>query len=219
MKNESSPKALAIVGLIAIVAGGGFTFWQYAAVSDVKAKLIAIQSEIPTEVELKQSLADSSAKLVEFEEKVKHLEESVPDIAYVPTLMKELEKVGEDLDIDVIGVRPVPESFLGGVNNDKTALNSAYDEVEIEVTIRGLYDDSKRFLDALEEFPKIVAVTKVDMKPERSMGESGKDQIETKIFVKTYVFPFDFSTLPTGSKDDEEPEDATVAGIKVGAGS
>lgn len=218
MSKETNPKALGLIALVVVFAGGGATYWQYSAVSTAKAKIAQIETEIPSEKELQKSLSDSSAKLSEYKEMVQHLEKGVPDIAYIPTLMKELEQVGVDLDIDVIGVRPVPQSFMSGANGDSEE-NTDYDEIELEVTIRGHYEDSKRFLDALEQFSKIVAVTKVNMKPERAMGDGGKEQIETKITVSAYVFPFDFNSAPEDSEESQEAAEATVASINVGVGS
>lgn len=219
MSKEINPKALGVIALVVIVAGGGATYWQYTAVSTAKTKIASIQAEIPTERELQQSLVDSGDKLREYTEKVQHLEEGVPDIAYIPTLMKELEKVGVDLDIDVIGVRPAPQSFMGAAKDSGADKDRAYDEIEIEVTIRGLYDDSKRFLDALEQFAKIIAVKKVNMKPERAMGDGGSDQIETTIYVSVYVFPFEFTAPPADTEESDDTEGTTVASIQVGAGS
>ena len=206
MSSKSKPKTLGFVAFGVLLLGAGATYYQYSAVQTKKAEVAALEAEVPSQEELMKSLSDSSAKLDEFRSKLKHLEGSVPDVAYIPTLMKELEQVGLSHNIKVIGVRPAPQSLMAPVSEPKEGdtrpKKKEYEEIEIEVQGRGSYDDVKAFLDALKAFPKVIAVKTVNLEPQRDTNSNVKKQIEAKVSVVAYVFPFEF--IPAG------PTNATV---------
>jgi Tfp pilus assembly protein PilO len=177
--------------------GSGATYFQYSAVQTKKAEAAALEATVPTQEELMKSLSESRAKLDEYRAKLDHLEGSVPDVAYIPTLMKELEQVGLGHNIKVIGVRPAPQQLMTPTQapaqeGDQRPKKKEYEEIEIEIQGRGTYDNVKAFLDSLKTFPKVIAVKTVTMEPQRDSGAFATGQIQCKVNVVAFVFPFEF---------------------------
>lgn len=211
MKRTVNPKILTIIAGITLVLGAGIVYWQFSSMSAAKARVATLQRNTPTEKELMSSLASTQDRLAEFELKLAHLESSVPDVAYVPTLMRELEEVGVRSGIKVIGVRPVPESMFG---DDKGKKDSPYNEIEIDVTGRGDYAAIQRFLADLLEFPKVLAVKKINITPKREMGDTAKPELEATITISAFVFPFEAAEVPAGI--EEADEDGAIASNEAG---
>ena len=201
MRKQMNPKVFGTMAVLALLLGGGATYWQYSVSRKATAKIIALRAGTPDDEELQRSLAESTRKLAEYRKNVEHLEAGVPDVAYVPTLMKELEEVGERNDIKVIGVRPVVQSFIS-IADGTIVKKKDYEEIEIEIKGRGRYEDVKRFLDDLQEFPKVIAVKTVAIEPQREMGDRLAPLVEAKVNVLLYVFPFEF--VPASNQDDEK---------------
>ena len=220
MKRQMNPKVFGAMTAFAMLMGGGATYWQFNAASSATAKIAKLQVEVPSNEELQQSLAASTRTLAEYQGTIEHLEAGVPNVAYVPTLMKELEEVGERNNIKVIGVRPVVQVFTA-VSDGTIAKKKDYEEIEIEIKGRGRYADVKRFLDDLQQFPKVIAVKTVRIEPQREMGDQGAPRVEATISVALYVFPFEF--VPSKRQQDKKKTAGEIAakvlGIKTGDGS
>jgi Tfp pilus assembly protein PilO len=206
--SKGAPKALGILAITVIALGGGATYFQFQNVSKAKAKVAALEAEVPTQKDLESELVATSTKLKEFRTQLQHLEANVPDVAYVPTLMKELEAMGKSHNIVVTGVRPAvqqaPPPTQEGAPKPK---KKEYAEFEIEVKGRGTYDDIKAFMDALHKFPKVVGVKTLNLTPYRETEGRGKDQIEVSINVVAYVFPYEFieAKLPMNGQNGQQP--------------
>jgi Tfp pilus assembly protein PilO len=199
VKNKSNPKALGLLAFVVLFLGGGATYFQYNAVQAVKADVTALESQVPSQKELEKSLADSHGKLAEYQLKLSHLEQSVPDVAYIPTLMKELEQIGLGKGIKVTGVRPAPAVVAPALPEEGSTKpkKKDYDEITIEVKGRGHYDNIKAFLDAIQEFPKVIAVKTISMTPMRDGTDGPAGDIELVVNVVAYVFPFELITAST----------------------
>jgi Tfp pilus assembly protein PilO len=210
VSKQSNPKTLGLMAFVVLALGGGATYFQYNAVQAAKAEVAALEGQVPSQEELMKSLSDSGMKLADYRKKLEHLEKSVPDVAYIPTLMKELEQIGIGHKIKVTGVRPAPVQAAPDVKAEgKKQAKKDYSEVEIEVKGRGNYDDVKAFLDSLQTFPKVIAVKTVSLTPMRESGTRTVGDIEVVINVTAYVFPFEM-LMPT-----TQPE----AGSATGEGS
>lgn len=195
MKNNSSPKLLGIMAFLVLALGGGATYFQYQNVQTAKAKAAALDAQLPSQKDLERDLADTTAKLADFQKVIGHLEANVPDVAYIPTMLKELETIGKGHRIVVTAVRPAPQTMAPKPAAEEGQLKAAkkdYAEIEIEVKGRGSYDDIKAFLDSLQKFPKVIAVKTVGLTPIRETDAGRKDQIEVMINVVAYVFPYEF---------------------------
>lgn len=185
MRSGPNPKLLGLAAGLAIVIGGGAVYFQYndrqAALKEVKR----LELELPDEDELRASLAQAKTRYSEAEEHLAHLEQSVPSVAYIPTLLKELEQRGFESKMTVTGVRPVIDS--PGQKKEET--KQVYQEVDIEVTGRGDYDAIQTLLARLKTFPKIIAVKKIDLSPKFKGQGSTYEYIDVNVRLKAFVFP------------------------------
>ncbi|MCH7945759.1 MAG: type 4a pilus biogenesis protein PilO [Armatimonadetes bacterium] len=218
MKRQMNPKVFGAMTAFALLLGSGATYAQYSVANKATAKIATLEAETPSDEELQKSLADSTRTLAEYRDNVDHLEAGVPDVAYVPTLLKELEEVGERNNIKVIGVRPVAQVFMSALDGS-IAKKKDYEEIEIEIKGRGRYEDVKRFLDDLQEFPKMISVKTVKIEPQREMGDQRAPKVEATVNVVLYVFPFQFA--PASKQGDEKTAStdevaANVLGIAEG---
>ncbi len=185
MRTGPNPKLLGLAAAVAIVVGGGAVYFQYndrqAALSEVKR----LQLELPDEDELRSQLAQAKTRYTEAEEHLAHLEQSVPGVAYIPTLLKELEDRGLESKMTVTGVRPI----LDTPGQKEEASKQVYQEVDIEVTGRGDYEAIQMLLARLKTFPKIIAVKKIDLTPKFQGQSSTYDYIDVNVRLKAFVFP------------------------------
>jgi Tfp pilus assembly protein PilO len=215
VSKQGKPKALGLMAVVILGLGGGATYFQYQSVQRAKADVAALEGQVPSQKELQKSLSDSHQKLTEYQSKLAHLESSVPDVAYIPTLLKELETLGNGHGIKVTGVRPAPQAFMqpaAPMEEGKKAKKKEYEEIEIEVKGRGRYEHVKAFLDALQTFPKVLAVKTVSMTPMRESGSGRTSEIEATINVVAYVFPFEMLTaeVPAGVGSNSQPSQPPV---------
>ena len=117
-----------------------------------------------------------------------HLEKCVPEFAYVPTLMTDLETIGKQNNIEVLGVRPMPAVDKKG-DKGKSTERKSYQELKIEIKGRGTFRAVQGFLKALTTFPKIVAARTVTLAPKMEVGKTSGSKLDVVVELKTYVFP------------------------------
>jgi len=193
MKQPPNPKIFMMMSLGMVVAGGIAGFFGYSGMTAKADEVHRLKSEVKDARTVQKELDDSKAQLQETSEKLKHLEASVPDFAYVPTLLTELERVGKENGIEVLGVRPVPKPPEakkpddGEVSTSTVKQSKPYEELNIEIKGRGTYGDTMRFVQALQTFQKIVAARSVSLSPKTEIGQTAKI-LDVSIELRAYIF-------------------------------
>jgi Tfp pilus assembly protein PilO len=124
-------------------------------------------------------------KYTDLQQRLAVLEPALPTYAYVPTFLKQIEKLAQDTHNKVAGVKPLPlldkppavapAEGEGGENGDKKPAAPAaapkppgaglYDRVPIEFNLTGDYWQTVRFLERLSRFPKMLAVNDLAITP------------------------------------------------------
>lgn len=204
-KKTPNPKIFMILAVVTVLAGSGLSYMQYGAYSEVTAEVEKLRSEAKEPADVQQELDEAIQKLNDTRAKLTHLEAGVPEMAYVPTLLKELEKLGQECGIEVTGVRPVPKAVKPAVkaenSESKKAARKPYNELDVEVKGRGNYGSVMRFINGLTTFPKIVAARTVSMQPKNDNRAGVKEapKLEVTIELRSFLFPLD------GEKVKEEP--------------
>ena len=207
-KRGPNPKIFLILTIVTVLAGSGLSYMQYNAYSEVTADVQKLKTEAKDPAEVQLELDDMIVKLNDTRAKLTHLEASVPEMEYVPTLLKELEKLGKQCGIEVTGVRPVPLQVKPAVkaenSESKKAARKPYNELDIEVKGRGNYGSAMRFINGLTTFPKIVAARTVSMQPkvDAKNGVAGAPKLDVTIELRSYLFPLDGDKV----KDDPASE-------------
>lgn len=189
------PNPIIFIGLTALtlVVGGGAVFMQSSALSETQNRVAQLKKDEKDEVQLQNQLQQSVAHVQEASARLQHLEQGIPEIAYVPTMLKELETVGTQNGIEVLGVRPVPKQVSAPSPKDEKGTTKStpkvYDELDIEVSGRGSYKAVKNFVRALQSFPKIVAARTVSLTPKQETGViGGAPKLEVTISLRSYLF-------------------------------
>lgn len=204
MKKGPNPKVFILLTVLAILVGGGISLYEYSCVQGTLSKVVQLRKESLNQAELENHLRSSQTQLQECSASLNHLEQNVPAMDYVPTMLKELQDVGTQSGLEVLGVRPVPappESSKGKKKDEK----KAYNTLDIEVTCRGSYHSAKTFVQALQTFPKIVAARTVSMTPKTDAKSANlPPKLDVTISLRSYLFPEGNDAKPTGGPRNEE---------------
>jgi Tfp pilus assembly protein PilO len=200
MKGGINQQTLTLIALLAVILGGGAIYLQYNSMTEAEAKMKALDEEVPDEAELTENLAKAEAQIGTLKTELTHLEMGVPQLAYIPTLLKEIETVGYSANMRVTGVRPVPPPPLPpGVEPER----KAYEQIDIDVTAKGDYQAVITMVDLLRKFPKIVSVQSVNLTPKTEANSTRYAHLDTTMRLKAFVFP--------------TPQEGTNANVEVAA--
>jgi len=210
MKRGPNPKTFMVMAIGTFVLGLGASYFGYSQMSGVQGDVSALKSEVKDEKQVQQELDAAKAKLDECSVKLKHLEEGIPDTAYIPTLMQELEKTGNQYGIKVLGVRPIPKQSAPVKKTGDDAATAptekkSYDELAIEVKGVGSYGSAMRWVNSLEQFPKIIAARSVQLSPKAEPGKT-ESTLDITIELRAYVFP------DSAKKSDLQNKSASLEG-------
>lgn len=200
------------VTVMAIVVAAMFVFCLLACFGTV-AKVQAIdgqRAKVEKQVKESESIAqtqrDAENRYIDTRAQIRFLESSVATQAYVPTLLKQIERLGKSVDLKVIGVRPKAndsarlKAKVERTEGEKTASADGsaaapkpeppkpYDELSIDLQLEGDYMNALDFLYRLTSFPKIVAVNAVQMSPSGLIGVVGSPKLTIDINVTAFVF-------------------------------
>ncbi|MBS1716936.1 MAG: type 4a pilus biogenesis protein PilO [Armatimonadetes bacterium] len=187
---ENRFKTFLMLTVVAGIGGAGLMYKGWSDVADLEARVHNLKKDARDEKQIRGDLDAAEAKVKQCSMELKHLELGVPDMAYVPTLLTELESVGNKCGIEVTGVRPViSKKPIAPKPVDGTERKKAYEEQEIEVKGKGNYESVERFIAALQTFPKIVAVRMITMTPKVEAQAKGMDTLDVQINLKAFVFP------------------------------
>lgn len=204
-KRGPNPKVFLILTVLTVLAGSGLSYMQYSAYTAVKDDVQQLRANAKDPVQVQQELDEVIMRVNDTRAKLTHLEAGVPEMEYVPTLLKELEKLGKECGIEVTGVRPVPvqpKPVVKAENSEsQKAVRKPYNELDIEVKGRGSYGSVMRFINGLTTFPKIVAARTLSMQPkvDTKNGLNAAPKLDVTIELRSYLFPID------GEKVKEAP--------------
>lgn len=194
MKPTNTGKSIALVALVVLALGGGLVYWQYSMHGDAEAHLNKIRSETPDEKKLQADLQTSQTELYAASSELKNLENGIPTLAYVPTLLKELEEEGNKHELHVTvfkqanpaGAAPTPTNASSG--DAKSLKDKPYDEIEFDLSGRGSYTSVEDMLKGLQQFPKIISVQSITVTPKRDPNSASAATVETTIHMKAFIF-------------------------------
>lgn len=184
-----SPKALFVAsGLVALLGAGG-VYTSFTGLSDEEAKVAALRTKVRDEKDVRLELEKTTTDVVGLRAKLKHLEEGVPNFAYIPSMAKELELAGRSHGIEVLGVRPVADPAAKKEVAGEKKTRKAYEELTIQVKGRGSYTAIANFVRSLTNFPKIVAVRMLTLTPKASSEDPfAAPKLDADIEIRAYAF-------------------------------
>jgi len=192
MTKRPNPKVYMAMAGGMLVVGIGLTYFAYSGLLAEQDVVAGLHKQARSESDVRTDLNAAQKKLSDCQALLTHLEQGVPDHAYVPTLLTELEKIGLENGIQVTGVKPVPKvaaPVKGGGSVGAPASEAAYEDLDIQVQGVGKYANAHKFISALNAFPKIVAARTVALAPRAAVGKEWSDVLDVTIDLRAYVFP------------------------------
>lgn len=185
MKKTPNPRFFLGLALLTLAVGGGGSYYQYTTLAAQTERIAQLRIDTRPLEEIEADLASATEKLSKTTAQLVHLEQGVPQFAYVPTLLYELEKLGNSTGLEVLGVRPVPPTPIKGDKKKK----GAYEELDIDLKGRGDYDAVMNFVQALQTFPRIVEARTISLSPKSDAHKDGKPGLEVEVKLRAYLFP------------------------------
>jgi Tfp pilus assembly protein PilO len=184
------PNARLYLGLAGFTFLGsvGFLFVQNQKLDSQRGEVIRMREQSREQTQLNAKLESTKKDLADLKDKLSHLEEGIPDAAYVPTLLKDLETVGKQHGIDVTGLRPVAVKAQPTAKDKDTSDVKPYQPLDLELKGRGRYFDLVTFIEALNVFPQIVAVRTLGLTPASNGPKEETRHLEITIGLRAFVF-------------------------------
>ena len=189
MKIKVNPKSFFVAsGLIAVV-GAGAMYFAYTGLGEMEAKVATLRKDAKDEKEVTAQLEKTGVVIEELRGKLRHLEEGVPQFAYIPSMARELESAGKSHGIEVLGVRPMPAPAESKKIEGDRPSRKAYEELVIQVKGRGSYGSVMRFVQSLTRFPKIVEVRMLTLSPKiDTKNPLASPVLDADIELRAYAF-------------------------------
>ena len=197
-----SKPMLLYIGAGAILVGGiAISFNQISTNSAEETKLNQLKTQVKNEAEVRALLDESEKNLLTAQQKLQHLEQGLPEKAYVPSMLEELEKTGQQNGINVYGVKPAAAKEDPKDKKKKKA--KSYNELEIEVSGEGSFSAMQRLLASLDSFPKIMMVETITLEPKETNQSAiqGSPRLKINVNMRTYLFPTDPGTPESSDKE------------------
>ena len=192
MKRRHNAKFWLMMTALGFVGGVSLVGFRFSGLNAERAHVNALQAQTQNESEVQAGLTKSQQDLDDAKSKLTHLEQGIPTTAYMPTMLQQLAKTGNDCGIAVTGVRPVVKTTQAAAAQSSDASHSvekpAYQEQDIEVKGEGNYASVMKFVTALQTFPKIVGVYTIDITPATDPKEAEQGLVDVTVGLRAYLF-------------------------------
>src|SRR5689334_17502523 len=118
MKRRHNAKFWLLLAAVSFVGGSALAFTQWSSLKADKERVSKLQAQTQNESEVQAQLNKSQQDLDEARAQLTHLEKGIPSTAYVPTMLQELARTGNECGISVTGVRPLPKTASSNNSSD-----------------------------------------------------------------------------------------------------
>ncbi len=218
------PSKRLLIGLIVasgfVFIASGLGYWNRSTVlnkiqAEVKKKQEALENSEKTAKRLERVEAEyEDARM-----KLACLEEGVSTKAYVPTLLRQLEELGRNVNLRVVGVRPVaapPQVVQPSTSEEEgkekpKPKSEPYDKLDIDLEVHGKYWDVVRFLYKITSFPKIVRVNSFQASPAGipNQPDRGSPTLSVKLNTTAFILKDEPTKLPDKSDKSKQAFQST----------
>ena len=176
---------LVLLGLVVGIyrSGGQRLSSLNRALRERKDTLARLESRVATLKKLESRCAKLGTRLAV-------LEPALPTGEYVPTFLRQIEKLAQDTSNSLSSIKPKPvvmlavakpkqnfdeDAVTAGSGNQKgkaASKTGSYETLTIEMGIEGEYWDLMLFLEQLGRFPKMIAVNEMSLSGTQQAGRS-----------------------------------------------
>ena len=212
-------KALALLAVAVLVVGGSGIFLLSTRIQNANKEAARREAEAGSSQQIASRYQTTLDTYDETAGQLQFLEASVTQKEFVPTLLQQLQGLGESTQLTVTSVRPGPivsatptppaTPRLEGGSDSAPAKKAAplpYDIQPIAISATGTYPQLMRFVYSLPRFPKILSLQSVTLHPgaaDKTDGvKAAKDatSITADIVLNAYVFNADAAPGPDAPK-------------------
>lgn len=183
--------------IVVLLAGAGVIYWQYTGYSELQTQVLAAEKQVAESRTIADRLGKAQEQYINISQKLQHLELSVSERAYIPTLLKQLETTAKSHRLTVLSVRPAsaqPQPKAQSENEDqkkdegKKKPAEPYEKQVIDVSVRGQFWDIMRFTEDLTRFPKILSVERVQLRPRQRRDPNDPFEVEAQFTLTAFIF-------------------------------
>jgi Tfp pilus assembly protein PilO len=196
--------ALGVLSSAVLAVAAGLFIWQTNEISQIEAQVKQKQDEVANGSKIAANLDQVRADYSAMNDQLRYLETSVSPGEYVPTLLKQMERLAKQVSLTVQSTRPTlepapepPADKEARKNWLKTHTVWPYDKLHVEMDVSGTYWNIARLLYRLNNFEKIIAVENVQITPLQDQGD-----YTHKLNVKLRLTGFIFKTQDANPKPD-----------------
>lgn len=193
--------ALLTIFVVCLVGLGGSLYRTKAAeLKDLKAELGAKEAERDKVKAQISQMPELEARYAQLQERLSVLEPALPNSAYIPTFLRQIENLAIGTQNQIVAIRPRAEIVPGqkkasgvhineqtgdvvqGGEEEASAAKGAavpklpYRFIPIEVKTEGTYWTAVDFLRELQRFPKMIAVNNVAFAPKMGRQAAAADR-------------------------------------------
>lgn len=189
-------RGLLTICIVVLLAGAGIVYWQYTGYSGLQARVQAAEKQVAESRTIAERLGKAQEQYTNISQKLQHLELSVSERAYIPTLLKQLEATAKSRRLTVLSVRPAsaqPQPKAQSENEDQKKDEQKkpaepYEKQVIDVSVRGQFWDIMHFTEDLTRFPKILAVERVQLRPRQRKDLGDPFEVEAQFTLTAFIF-------------------------------
>jgi type IV pilus assembly protein PilO len=150
---------LAMLPVIAVLVGAAYAYFLYLPKASELEKLRSEELQLQRRLNEVRAVAENMGKFEEeiatLERKLKIALRQLPDSKELPVLLTDVNTLGKTSGLEIRAFRPAEETK-----------RDFYAEVPIQVEFVGRFHDLARFFDQIARLPRIVNVSKLDIKIE-----------------------------------------------------
>jgi len=190
--------ALLVVAAVCLIGLGATVYRKKGnEVASLQKRLSGERGRLANVREKIDRIPELKGKFERLQAQIEFLEPSLPDAAYIPTFLKQIENLATGTGNDILEIRPKAKQktakTTGGavkINSetgevvkstetgkkeenakgakDKEAPELPYEFLPIELKMGGTYATAVEFLAALQRFPKMIATNNLSFSPQAS---------------------------------------------------
>jgi len=174
----------------AILAGAVFLYWQNSSLEPLREQAATLSVQTQDAEHVYQKLDQAKKDDADLQAKLAHLEQGIPDLAYVPTMLQELALEGKKMGVEVTGIRPTvkPGTVVMTDKEKKDEDKKPYQALDLEMKGRSKYDDLTKFVTALNQFPKIVEVRTLAINPPALAQRAKDSRLDFTLGMRAFLF-------------------------------
>lgn len=188
-QNETTMKLLSVFVLLTLLSGVGVSYIGYGKVGEAAKELETQRQALEEAKQAPRQLEDLQNEYERTMQELRYLERGVSEAAYVPTLLKQLESMVDEVGLKIQAIRPVARPPKTPEEEKKEHADSKpYEEQLIQVSVRGKFWSLMSFLKNLQAFPKILAVQKLTAQSKLDPDQTGNPDLEVQMEVKAFIF-------------------------------